>query len=311
MKHRLSSHFVHLTHLSTVVDCGSINRAATLLGITQPALTRNISRLEEILDARLLLRTSKGVTPTDFARVLLTRIRAANAQLLRAEDELRELTGAVDGTIACGAGAVLTTFLIPAALHRFHKQHARVHLRLVDGHTPALLDRLRSGEVDLVVGSRIDDRDNFDLTVEPLVKERIEVYAGRGHPVLGSGKPHLADLISKWKWVLPGTDVHLHRLISAELRRLSINWPAAYVETTATQAARWLVRDAGYLTISTSLAYAADLPDRTVQPVRGDWAFPVTQTVLYRRQESPTPARVVAFVKALKQTARCWPGVSV
>jgi len=83
------------------------------------------------------------------------------------------------------------------------------------------------------------------------------------------------------------------------------------VETTATQAARWLVRDAGYITISTSLAYAADLIDQSVQPVRGDWAFPVTQTVLYRRRESPPPARIVAFAKVLKQTARCWPGVSI
>jgi len=307
MNYRLSDHLVRLGHLAAIVDSGSINRAANLMGMTQPALTRSIMRLEEVLDVQLLRRTSKGVSPTEFAMVLLNRTRSVHALLARAEAEMDSLKGSLQTSIVLGSGPVTTYHILPAAVARLHKLFPDLRIQVIEGHTPALLDRLRAGEIDLVIGSRIDEKDNSDLAIDSLVREHIGVFASRSHPAAADGPHKLVDILANAKWVMPGQNIYLHRLIDAELRRRQVDWPRASVETTSIQTMRWLVREGAYLTISTSLVFATDLVDESVCAVKGDWSFPVVETVMYRGAEGPAPRVLSQLIRFLRQAVLSWP----
>jgi LysR family transcriptional regulator, pca operon transcriptional activator len=311
MQSLLQKHFTHLLHLKTVIECGSINRAATMLHVTQPSLTRSIGRLEDVLGVALLNRTSKGVTPTNVGSILLSHIDAANSALQRGDDEITALKGANTGTIVCGAGQIATGFLMPHAINQFRNSNPRLHIRLLEDHTPRLLNKLKQGELDLVIGSRIEDEDDAGLAIETLVKEHIDVYARNKHPVFKSAPCRLEDLLGSEKWILPGPNVHMHRSVTAEFRRRSLQRPAAFVETSSLQATRWLVREGRYLAVSTSLIFAADITEGLVRAVSGDWRFPPARTVLYRRKGEPVRANVLAFIKVLKQTVRLWSDTAV
>lgn len=118
-------------------EYGSINRAAAPLGLSQPALTRSIGRLEEIVGAKLLHRTSRGVVPTEFGKALIKHVQAIDSELHQASTTIDLLKGNIDGVITCGAGPVSMFYLLPAAVNEFRKRWPRLHFRLVEGHTPA------------------------------------------------------------------------------------------------------------------------------------------------------------------------------
>src|SRR5881397_1298300 len=102
-----------------VVESGGIRAAARKLGVSQPAITRSVRRLEAQLHARLLQRTPTGVVLTQPGRAFLARARAAQAELRKAEEELDRLDQKA-GSVAFGVSPT-STMLVPEAGNRFRK----------------------------------------------------------------------------------------------------------------------------------------------------------------------------------------------
>jgi LysR family transcriptional regulator, pca operon transcriptional activator len=306
MQARLTRHITNLLHLSTVVECGSINRAAGLLGMTQPALTRSIARLEEVMEVQLLHRTSRGVVPTECGRALIERVRAADVELQRATDTIKTMKGQIEGKITCGAGPVSMYFLIPSAVGEFRRQRPRMHFHLIEDHTPALLARLRRRELDLVVGLKVDDEDDPDLLVENLVEEQIGIIARTEHPTVRGTDTRLKDLLANQQWVLPSPDVFICQMFYKEMERLGVGAPHHYVETLSFPAIRYLVREVDYIALSTSLLFGAEIVNGSVQMLGGDWRLPRSRTVIYRRKRDQLSPFVSSFINLIKQTTKQW-----
>ncbi|MDX1375438.1 MAG: LysR family transcriptional regulator, partial [Burkholderiales bacterium] len=83
-----------------VVDAGSIRGAARELGLSQPALTKSLRQLEDELGATLVTRSVRGAQATEFGRAFLARARAVSADLRRAREEIAQLRGAREGSLA-------------------------------------------------------------------------------------------------------------------------------------------------------------------------------------------------------------------
>ena len=97
-----------------VVESGGIRAAARKLGVSQPAITRSVRGLEAELHARLLQRTPTGVVPTQSGRAFLTRARAAQAELRKAEEEADQLGQSVS-SVAFGIGPT-AGIIVPEAI---------------------------------------------------------------------------------------------------------------------------------------------------------------------------------------------------
>ncbi len=138
-------YFVH------VAELGSFTRAATLLSIAQPALSRQVRLLEVELRQNLLYRNGRGVSPTEAGKRLLAHGRGILEQVNRARQGLAEIQGAPVGHLVVGlpptVGRMLTSTLVKAFSARFPK----ATLGVVEGLTVYLLEWLAIGRVDITL----------------------------------------------------------------------------------------------------------------------------------------------------------------
>jgi LysR family transcriptional regulator, nitrogen assimilation regulatory protein len=164
-----------LKALVTVVEVGSVTRAAELLRLVQPAVTRQIRALEDELGVPLFERTRHGMRPTAAGVSLADRARRALAELDRARAELAVTPGAVTGIVSVGllesTAELLTEALVSAVLH----DHPGIELRVLTAYSGHLQQWLDSGDLDLSLLYNLTSTPS--LNVRPLVSEKLWVVA--------------------------------------------------------------------------------------------------------------------------------------
>jgi LysR family pca operon transcriptional activator len=180
----------------------SLLKASVLLGITQPALTKNLQELEDIAQLRLFERHSRGVRPTDAGLMLVQSARRILAELHRLDEELDRLASPGAGTLALGALPVTAAGVLPGVLTRLKAAHPGLRVRLHQGRTEELLPLLASGELDLIVGRLYEPAVPDGFHREPLWMEPISVLARAEHPVF-SHEPVTAAELQRYELVLP------------------------------------------------------------------------------------------------------------
>lgn len=180
----------------TVARLGSITAAAQRLKFTQSAVSRQVAALEAEVGARLLDRLPRGIALTEQGRALLPHAEALLDRLTVARQAVDDLDSLGAGRLRVGAFATAVAALVPRALSSFRAAFPAVTLSLVEGFTPALLDRLAAGEVDIAVVSTVPsgppDPSRFDL--HHLLDERMLVAVPRDHRLARRRTVRLAEL---------------------------------------------------------------------------------------------------------------------
>ena len=165
----------------SVVQAGSFTRAAALLNLSQPALTVQIRRLEETLDARLLDRTSRTVAPTRLGRDLLPVFQRVLRDLDAVVIDTRSLAAQRYGVVRVATLPSFAASSLAEAIARFRAEHPRVTFLIKDAIAQRVLDLVRSEEVDLgVVGGDVRDP---DLAVLHRTQDALHVVYPREHPI--------------------------------------------------------------------------------------------------------------------------------
>jgi DNA-binding transcriptional LysR family regulator len=179
---------LHLLRLfATVARTGSFSRAAEVLRISQPAISKGVRDFELQVGCRLLDRNSKGVRPTREGQALARHAEALFAAERAAEDELLALRNLDQGSLRVGASTSIATYLISDYLGPFHQAHPGIELHLVSANTRDIADLMISHEVDiaLVEGPVEDD----DLVSEAWRTDVMSLIVGPQHPFASSSEP--------------------------------------------------------------------------------------------------------------------------
>lgn len=140
-----------LRYLIEIIECGSLSRAAVSLGVAQSALSRHVSELEEEFGQRLLVRTGRGVVPTDFASRFLPRIRSIVDQADELLDDIRSAQGEVVGRVRLGILQSLSSLILTPLLVAVSAQFPRLVISVREGLADHIDDWLLTGQVDLGV----------------------------------------------------------------------------------------------------------------------------------------------------------------
>lgn len=195
-----------LRRFVTVADLGSFNRAARVLAVSQPALTRSIQMLEADLDARLFERGAHGAQLTAMGEELLTRARVILIERDRAMAALASLRGRGGAErIAIGTDDAFATRRLPDAMARMAAQDEGACFHVTEGSLVSLLPALREGRLALVLGCRAPWLDLDGVVFEPLAEERASVMLRADHHLLARAAPDLAAL-STARWIVPEQD---------------------------------------------------------------------------------------------------------
>ncbi|KGI78416.1 LysR family transcriptional regulator [Oleiagrimonas soli] len=139
-----------LQHFVAVAEEGHFTRASRRVHIVQSALSASIRRLEDELDAQLFVRNTRQVRLTEVGRVFLDKAREVLEAATSAREAVAAVQGLQRGKLSIGSVQSLPSFVdLPALLGRFYQQHAGVDVRLCQGSASHLLEKIRSGRLDL------------------------------------------------------------------------------------------------------------------------------------------------------------------
>jgi DNA-binding transcriptional LysR family regulator len=271
-------HDIDLTQLRrfiAVVDTGSFMEAAQRLNVTQQALSASIARMEDIAGVRFLDRKRGGrVSLTVFGRLLLSRARTQVAMAERMLGEIALLRDARGGSVTVGIGETMTGRHVATAIRRYHRQQPDVQLRLIEGYTEMMIDKLIAGEVDFVAGGPSHDpAHGKDLEYRHLFEIRDILVVRRTHPLAGARELSLRDL-ADFTWMMPAFRGDIYEAIQVAHMRAKLPPPRRIVRSDAMAVGAWLCMDDDYiLTVSPDMVgtltelgalVALDLADTTL-----------------------------------------------
>ncbi len=148
IKYQFKYDLRHLIYFQAVADQLHFRKAAEILGVAQPALSRQIAQLERSLEVTLFNRTRRKVELTLAGRTLVQRLEPILQSLNRLPSELHSIaTGEIGHVRIAFTGLAMATVL-PRIVREFSKKHPGIHVELNESPTAAQLDALRSGEID-------------------------------------------------------------------------------------------------------------------------------------------------------------------
>jgi LysR family transcriptional regulator, nitrogen assimilation regulatory protein len=258
--------FKQLKALVTVVEVGSVTRAAELLHLVQPAVTRQIRALEQELGVPLFERTRHGMRPTEAGTSLAERARRALTELDRARAELAPEPGVVTGIVTVGllesAAELLATSLVSAVL----RDHPGIELRLLTAYSGHLQRWLDEGDVDLSLLYNLMSTPSLNVT--PLVREKLWAVA-RPSDELDATRPVPFSQVAAHPIVVPTEGNALRTLIDGASRQAGVE-PKIAVQTNSMSLQKQLVLGGHGWTVLPGIGIATDVARGTLSaaPVR-------------------------------------------
>lgn len=215
-------------------------KAADRLALTQPAVSKTISELEEVVGRPLLLRHPRGVELTPAGEVLLKYAGASLRNLREGLDAAMGTPQSRQESVFIGALPNVAATVLPEAVEVLRAGRSQLHVHVASGANAPLMGRLRQGELDLVFGRLAEPSDMVELVFEHLYSEALVAVARPGHPLAQARKVAPADL-SRFTLVLPTPGTGIRRTIDAFLVTHRVAMPDCVVETLETAFALQLV----------------------------------------------------------------------
>jgi DNA-binding transcriptional LysR family regulator len=294
----------------SVVQRGSMAKAAEQLNVTQPAVSKAIGDLEHTLGVRLLDRTPQGVEPTIYGRALLKRGNVVFDELKQTIRDIEFLADPTVGEVRFGCHESVAATILPPVMNRFSHQYPRVALRMeqlgVVGVVPEL-PSLHQRLIDFAMfrlSKPIAEQQLIDeLHLEILFNDQLVVAASRNSRWARRRKIDLSEVITE-PWILSGPDTWNYIELAEACRARGVDMPKTRLETISNAVRVSLLATGPYIGTfprSTMRLYA-DKFSLTVLPV--DFPirpWPVVIVTLKNRTLSPVVER---FIECTREVAK-------
>ncbi|AMH44008.1 MAG: LysR family transcriptional regulator [Pseudomonadota bacterium] len=199
--------------LAAMEEEGNVRRAAEILGMTQPAASRLLKELEDVLEVRLFDRTPHGMHPTLYGEVMIRHARMVLSNLSQAHDEIAALRAGLVGQVQIGAIAAAAATMVPLAIARVKASYPQLQIWLQVETSDVMLPLVAQGHLDIMVGRVLERQGQFKDAVryEPIAEEPLCVVVRPGHPLASASGLTMADIVGEG-WVLhPPGSVLRHR----------------------------------------------------------------------------------------------------
>ncbi|MEK8033996.1 LysR substrate-binding domain-containing protein [Ideonella sp. DXS29W] len=262
-----------LRYFETIAELQHLGRASAKLHRTQPALTGCVRRLEQDCGAALLEKSGRGIRLTEAGRVLLKWAQRIRFDAEDARQELAAIGQGLTGHVRLGIVPTAAQYLLPSVARQLLKEAPEVTLRTSVGLIETLKPQLRSGEIDLMVGTESALDDGFISQV--VAEDAIVVAASAKHELL-RGSPTLKDLVP-YRWALQPPGAPTRDWLDHAFDRKRLPRPRVQVESTMLLMLPALIEQTGLL----SFISRHHLHSRTGRTLLKE--IPIKEATMHRR----------------------------
>lgn len=232
---------IRLRHLRCFLETarlGSLTAAANAMNVSQPAASKTIKELEQILGRPLFDRSARRLSLTPAGKVFQQHTGAALIELTRGQDLVTGVPR-VAKRVAAGVLPTAATTLMPHAALAFREAFPTCLLRVSTGPNWLLMSQLREGALDLVVGRMGPAKVMEGLSFQPLYSEQITAIVRPGHPLCDQADA--AFQLSDYPLIVPPSGAVISHRVQAMLTRHSVPVGTQAFETVSLAFGRGLV----------------------------------------------------------------------
>lgn len=286
-----------------MAELGSFTRAAAVMQMAQPALSRHVRLLEVSLRQSLLVRNGRGAVPTEAGKVLLAHGRGILHQVDRAVEDLGRVRGSLAGQVAVGLPSSLARVLTVALTRAFRQQLPQATISITEGLSVSLSEALVAGRLDIAVLYNAQPTAETDIT--PLMEEDLVLVQRRpaGQAQDPPAGPIELRAISQLALVIPSRPNAIRMHVESELVNLGCRLNIA-LEIDGVAAILELVADgAGSAVLSRNAVANSVRPSAfSVRPITS----PALRTHIAMATSSLRPATMTqqATMQLLQDTVR-------
>jgi DNA-binding transcriptional LysR family regulator len=215
--------------LTAINDEGNIHRAAAALNMSQPAASKLLKDLEEMLGVSLFERQPRGMRANWYGETMIRHARIALSSLREAGQEVDALKTGLSGHVSLGAITGPALSLLPQAIMDVARDHPRLRIEMLVESSNVLIEALAQGKLDIMIGRLFDGHDSTGMRYERLAEEPVCAVVRPGHPLLNS-QLNLAVLENQ-PWIVPPTGSVLRHRFDLMFHEAGLAPPRQLIET--------------------------------------------------------------------------------
>jgi DNA-binding transcriptional LysR family regulator len=274
----------------TVAERRSVSDAATVLFVTQPALSTRIKKLERELGVALFARTPRGMRLTAEGRAFRSHAQRAVRSLAEGTELLRELREGRVGELQLGAAPAISTYVLPLLLRRFQEAFPNVHLIVRTGHSEEILELVLREQVHLGL---VRELPHPAISSTPLYEDEIVLVIHPGHRFTERASIEVADLAAERLILFDRTSSYFV-LTSAFFREAGVV-PRGVMELDNVDATKKMVEHGLGIAFLPYTAVREELASGSLQEVAIEGYEPVRRPIVaIRRRDGVVPEDLVA-----------------
>lgn len=285
----MSVNLRQIHHFVTLVEEGSLGRAAKIVHLTQPALSKSIRQLERLVGARLVDRTPQGVIPTAFGEAFLEHARAMRAEMAQARAHIDALKGVRTGMVSVGTGPSMAMSILPDAISRLRRGSPAIVVNVMVELSTVLTQKLMTRELDLVVATKLDPSGESNIEDWPLYLDRCVIVRGPDHELRERDDLALEELC-EYQWVMSSRGELLRDQFEWVFRQREMAPPPVTVTTNSASLMRSVIAQSDLLGFLPLRMIGKDVEAGRLFPVHHDLCqWERTIFVSHRKGKSLSP----------------------
>jgi len=293
-----------LRAMVAVADAGSYAEASVATGLAQPSLHRAVRELSLSLKRTLVERRGKGIALTEQGRRTARAFRLARAELEAGLSELATLSGRETGRIVVGAMPLCRARLLPTTVTAFHFKHPESEVVIVEGSFRELVEPLRDGAIDMMIGALRPKVPADDVVQNALFVDRLVVLGRKDHPLAKLEGKVSTEELARYPWTISAKGTPLRIQWDHLFANAGVMPPRIPVESGSVIANREILRKSDFLTLLS--------PDQVAVELEAGWLIRIcdapgdlerTIGTTTRSEWRPT-AMQASFIDTLQNTAK-------
>jgi len=284
-----------------VLEHRSFHKAAAAVHLTQPAVTKAVAGLEEMLDVKLFDRHTHGVVPTAHGLSFAPRAVAVFEELRRAAQDLALVSSGARGTLRIGTVPMPAIPFLPIAIRELTAAQPDAFVSVVEARESELVERLRKRDIEVaILRLALFDLDE-DLHAKKLFDEKLCVVASKDHAFAARKTLSWPEMLCE-RWVLPPADCYFFEYLLRTLDKAGLALPRKSVESFEVSVQYGMVSQGGMLSFGMRSQFNFAPGRQAVVRLPFELQstpWPVSAVSLKAHQPSPLAEQFVATVRGL------------